>query len=269
MKIRPFAICGFCLLWFGVASAHAHGESAEGEPCFNASKEIEELIRKDQRAASFSIQIASLPSLQEALVSLQSSTSTSKAPEVLQVQFCAATLSMFQVRDGHVITTTVLVDRELPTWLIGLAPNGKEFPLAGFTNPSAGFNELMDAVGLHVTNADVAADVFDLYLRLTGHEALRGSVVGDEMQLQSKGLEDFRLRYSLPRARSKYERWWTGISPAVKNSLRRPHVAVEQNGFRVSYFRYSEGRILQEVVAFGNDGTIKAAESKPIYSQGG
>jgi hypothetical protein len=203
--------------------------------------------------------------LQEALISLQVRASSAKAPAVQQMQFCEITTSMFHISEGHVTGTTVVVDREPPTWLIGLAPDGKKFLLAGFADPLKGFNGLIEAVGLQVRNADLASEVFDFYLQLTGREALRESIIVDEMQLQSESLRDFRMRYSSRQARSIYAKWWSGITSTVKKRLRRPTVAVEQNGFKVSYFRYSHGRVLQESVNVSKQGAVTTRTSKSLY----
>jgi hypothetical protein len=266
MTIRPFVIAVFCVLWFRVGSIRAQSGVPEPQSCFSASRKIEALVRAGREPKDLSLQIVPLPRLQDALVSLEVSAASPKQPTVIQVQFCEVVVSTFQVQDGILIGTTVSVDRDLPTWIVGLAPGGKTFSLSGFTDSILEFNKLTDTIGLQVTNTDLASEVFDFYLKLIDSPALRESIVVDEMQLQCKALEDFRLRHSLPKARSEYARWWANISLAVRNELHRPSVTAEQNGFQIAYFRYFGGQVLREVVHIGKNGTVKVAGSKAIYA---
>lgn len=266
--MRPMCLLSaiFSLICSAFCSAQpAHNGGAEEQRCVNASSEIQVIVQREQAAKGFSLQTSSVPSLAEALISLQVDASSGPTPALRQMQFCEITPSMFHIRDGRVIETTIAVDRDFPTWLVGLAPSGETFLLSGFSDPLNGFNDLIKAIGLQVS-ADLVAGVFDFYLRLTGGESLRKSITVDEMQLQSEGLEDFRFRYSLPKAHSTYVKWWNGITPAIKKQLHRPEVTAGKDGFKVNYFRYSQGQLLQEFVIISKRGAVTVGPTKVLYA---
>lgn len=265
MRVSVFTIALFWACWQAYA-LQMYQAPAESVSCSSAEKEIKATVAKEREAEGFSLLIAPVPSLQEALIALQVSASSAQEPAVQAVNFCEVTTSTFHLTNGHVTGSTVAVDREPPRWLIGLAPDGKKFLLAGFPDVEKDFNELIETVGLQVANADIVRDLFDFYLRLTGGEVLRASIVVDDMQLQSLALEDFRLRYSLPKARSLYAKWWGGIGLGLKRKLHRPEVTVQQNGFKVSYFEYHDAQILQQSVAVSNRGAVTRGTNNPLYA---
>ena len=253
-----------------MAPGLAGGETQDGgsivmEPCHKEERQIEGLIRSDQLAEGFSLQVASVPALTEAVISLQVSSSSEQAPEVLQLTFCEVKPSVFRITDGRVTATTVVVDRDPPRWLVGVSPGPTLFKLAGFPDSLAGFNKLILSLNVNIKDQDVALEVFDCFLRLTGAEMLRESVVVDEMQLQGKALADFRQRYSSSQARPRFTKWWDGINPSIKRQLKRPSAKSELNGFSVSYFRYSQGDLFREVVEVNKNGTLSVLGCKVVY----
>ncbi|HET6843538.1 MAG TPA: hypothetical protein VFK06_17935 [Candidatus Angelobacter sp.] len=237
-----------------------------GASCIIVPKDVEALIHDDLHAQNASLQVTPLPALRQAFTALQVSASSVYPAAVRQIEFCEITVSMFDVRDGHVAGTTLFVDRDPPKWLMGIAPDGRTFLLAGFSDPEKGFNELIGAVGLQVKSPDLASDVADFYLRMTGGEDLRESVVVDEMQLQSAALMDFRNRYSLAQARTLYARWWAGISPALKKALHRPKTTAENSEFETQFFRYQYGQVLEETIAISRDGAVMPRATRALYT---
>jgi hypothetical protein len=237
-----------------------------GTSCINMPKDVEAIIHKNLDAQTASLQVTPLPALRETFIALQVSASSVYPTLVRQIEFCEITVSMFDVRDGHVAGTTLFVDRDPPKWLMGIAPDGRTFQLAGFSDPEKGFNELIGVVGLQVKSPDLASDVVDFYLRVTGGEDFRESVVVDEMQLQSAALTDFRKRYSLAQARTLYSRWWTGMSPALIKTLHRPKTTAEKNEFETQFFRYQRGQVLEETVVISRDGAVMPRAIRTLYS---
>ncbi len=237
-----------------------------GASCINASKDVLAIVHKDLDAKSASLQVTSLPALRQAFTALQVSASSVYPTAVRQIEFCEITVSLFDVRDGQVAGTTLFVDRDPPKWLMGVAPDGNTFMLSGFSDPEKGFNELIGAAGLEVRSPDLASEVVDFYLRVTGGEDLRESVVVDDMQLQSAALTDFRKRYPLAQARTLYARWWTGMSPALKKALHRPKTTAEENEFETQFFRYQYGQVLEETVTISRHGAVMPRATRALYS---
>ena len=237
-----------------------------GASCIDASKNVEVIVHKDLDTKSASLQVTPLPALRQAFTALQVSASSVYPTAVRQIEFCEVTVSPFDVRDGHVAGTTLFVDRDPPKWLLGVAPDGRTFQLAGFSDPEEGFNELIGAAGLEIKSPDLASDVVDLYLRVTGGEDLRESVVVDDLQLQSAALTDFRRRYPLAQARTLYARWWAGISPALKKALHRPKTTAEENEFETQFFRYQYGQVLEETVTVSRHGAVMPRATRALYS---
>ena len=262
MKLLSLAPLLFALyLQAGLSQAVENTDAS----CANMPKNLEAIIHNDLHADNASLQVTPLPALRQAFTALQVSASSVYPAAVRQIEFCEITVSMFDVRDGHVAGTTLFVDRDPPKWLVGVAPDGRTFLLAGFSDPEKGFNELIGAVGLQVKSPDLASDVADCYLRMTGGEELRESVVVDEMQLQIAALTDFRKRYSLAQARTLYSSWWTGISPVLKKALHRPKTTAEENEFETQFFRYQYGQVLEETVVISRDGAVMPRATRALY----
>jgi hypothetical protein len=262
MKLLSFAPALFAMLCLQAGPCQEN-DSARGLSCISASKEIKAVVHNDRYE---SLQITSLPVLQEAMTALQVSASSVYPTAVRQIEFCEVMVPMFDVREGQIARTTLFLDRDRPKWLIALAPERKLFLLVGFPDPEKGFNELIEAVGLHVNSASLASGILDLYLRVTGGEELSDSIIADEMQLQSKSLVDFRQRYSLSKARALYAKWWAGISPALKKILREPQATAGENGFTVNYFRYEAGEVVEETIAISPQGTVSPQATRAVYT---
>lgn len=256
MKLRCVFI--FIVVW-------AFSSNALAQKCEANDQAFKDILQQQAKVPStFTFRSTQVPSLEEGVLSLQVDVSKSSTPRVHEITVCEITPFTFQMQNGVVTGTAVELDTD-SAWLIGLGEDNKQFLLAGFADSLNGFNALINSLHIKVDNEDTARSVLDLYFRLAAGQAFRESVVVDEMQLQSLGLNDFRLRYSLPKAQVAYRRWWAGIGPKVKRQLQKPNVLRKQTGFEATYIRYAKGQIIRDSVTITSDGSVAIGPSKVLY----
>lgn len=247
-----------------LASLLAWSLGSTAQTCEANQEQLKAMIQKEAKLPSdFSVRAAEMPRLEAAVLSIQVDIAQSQHPRVVEVTVCEVNPFPFVLKKGSITSTSVEIDSE-SVWLIGLGPTDERFLLAGFSDPRPDFNALVRRLGLTIGNAEAARGLFDLYLKLAAGHEFREDIIVDDLQPQSMGLTDFRLHYSLPKARILYAKWWSSIKPAIKNALRRPEVARRSDGFKVTYFRYFQGRILQETITIAADGTVTLDGSKTI-----
>jgi hypothetical protein len=158
-------------------------------------------------------------------------------------------------------------------WLIGFGPTNSQYLLAGFDDPVRGFNNLIRDLNVGTVTQDTVRDVFDLFLKTAFGNQFRTSLVADEMHLQALAVEDFRLRFASTRRKSEFDKWWMRLPRALKKSLSVPRVSSDAGGFKIDYFQYHLGRVLQETVFVRSNGTVVLGNTvvrypKPLTKNG-
>jgi hypothetical protein len=211
------------------------------------------------------LQAIPLPTLRDDLITLTTERSNPAEMEVPQFTFYKVTSSIYQQKDGKVVSETVELDRD-SEWIVAIdSHNDKTYLLEGFAYPIADFNRLAEYLHLQVADTGDALGVFDLFLKLARGQQFRSQVVGDEMKLESVALEDFRLRFSPATRRAAFNSWWTSVSTATKNGLRPPAAGPTKNGFEVRYSFYLRGNLSSRSLTISRNGTVSEHNLSPSF----
>lgn len=239
--------------------------ACSAQRCTEDDETLQATIRREAKLPEeFTLRGAERPDLEEKALALQKDAANPKPSPIQEIRFCHFAPFLYQLENGKIVTTTVLADSEL-SWLVGLDSRDEQYLLAGFPDPLNGFNALIKALNLNIESADTARDVFDLYLTMVWGQKAREFIIVDDMQLQSLALSDFRMRYSLPKARAMYLKWWRSMTPEIRKRLHKPEVVATEGGFTVKYVRYHQGQILPESILIDKDGTVTVGAHNKFY----
>jgi hypothetical protein len=123
---------------------------------------------------------------------------------------------------------------------------------------------MMHDLGIQGRTTEDALSVFDVFVRLAHSPDFFDSVVDDVMQLQSKALEDFRLRFPKSRRIGAYENWWRGVRGRQRIRISPPIARANTSGLEVIYYRYSEGVVTKESILVSAEGAVTSVPGKVL-----
>ena len=240
----------------------------------------QELCAEDTREASIAravqkqsnsqlpLQVTQLPHLTDTVITLETrNLAHTIGAEVDVLCFYKVEPASYQLKDNKIVGQTVQLDN-YSEWLVVLAlGSGAIYTLEGSVNPTAEFNRLVKDLRLRVTDSDTALSIFNFFHVVTGKREWRPQVVGDEMQLESIALEDFRLRYPANERKVAFRHWWNGVSATIRTLLAPPKASPVKDHFEVQYFGYSEGSVSIRNVIINVDGTVAEGESKVLLGK--
>lgn len=209
--------------------------------------------------------VVQLQNARERILSLQQENHGESA-ELKTVRFYEVRPAIYEVVDGRLASTTVQLDSE-SIWIVSLDGNRNTYKLAGFSNAVSDFNRMMHDLAIKVRTTEDALSVFDVFARLAHGPEFFDSVVGDVMQLQSKALEDFRLRFPNSRRIAAYENWWRGVQRRQRIRISPPIARANTLGFEVIYYRYAEGVVKEESVLVSPAGAVTTVPGKVLIGK--
>jgi len=154
-------------------------------------------------------------------------------------------------------------------WVVAVDCRSQQvYALEGSPDALAEFNSLIKQVGVRVTSAEIATDVFSFFSKVVYGQRFQSQIIRDEMHLESLALQDFGLGVPTERKRRSFERWWKGVSAATRKDLTRPQAVRSEDGFAVQYFHYSRGNIYRAGVIVKADGTVVEGKSVLLTRRG-
>lgn len=247
------------VLFLFVASFSGIASKAISQEC-NPPEVIEAVRAVKSQSTQTPLNVAQLPNARERILSLQQE-NHGESTELKTVRFYEVRPAIYEVVDGRLVSTTVQLDSE-SVWIVGLDGNRNTYKLAGFPNSVSDFNRLMHDLAIHVRTTEDALSVFDVFLRLAHPPDFLDSVVGDLMHLQSRALEDFRLRFPKRSRSAAYENWWRGVR-RQKIGISPPAARAKASGFELIYYRYAEG-VAKESVLVSAEGAVTIVPLKKV-----
>lgn len=255
-----------CAIAFSISLSCAAG-NCQGDTCFD-EKAIADAIRTVRVQGNFegALQASTDPTLTDDVVYLkQLESPIILGASVPVVSFYRVTPAHYELQGNKVVSQTVEVDtyRE---WLVAIdRHNDFTVILEGSSNPIAGFNKLVKDLRLLVNNTDAAVEVFDFFLKVAFGQRFRAQVLSDDIQLESIALEDFRSRLAASERRGAFETWWRNMNSDIKKALRPPKALAINGGYEIEYYVYDQGKVSDELLRMGTDGTVSKGESKVVY----
>jgi hypothetical protein len=259
MAVALFSILCVC----AVNSGSALGQNV----C--ESEEVKELVKRNTYLSSGKIPllVTPLPKVKEDFLGIMLDQAESESRKIKPINFYEVMPAIYEIQNGVVVSEAVELDNENAAWIVAVGSNKSLYLLAGFPNPLSGFNQLTKDLGIKANSPDAALDIFDLFLKTARGQRFRSVVVADKMKLQSVALEDFRLRYPAVRRQEVFDRWWKGIPLNFKERLTFPKVQSEDDGFKITYYRYDRGRIREESLFIDTQGAVQEGASKVLYPE--
>ena len=249
------------LIWFSSSVVRAQAPVSVDE--------IERTVRQSlpqKPAPSGPFVVAPVPKLKEDFIGIQLSSLSFQPRRVSVIEVYEIRPGLYLMDGDRVVAETLNLGED-PHWLIAFGPDKSKYLLAGFEDPLVGFNKLIKDLDIGTVTKDSALNVFDLFLKTVHGYQFRASLIADEMHLQSLALQDFRLRYPTAKRKSEYNSWWARMPVSLKRALSAPKLSTDRNGFRISYFRYDTGRILQETVLVSPKGVVMLGTSVKRYPE--
>lgn len=260
---KRMALALLIVFFLGSNSASSFGQNI----C--ESEEIKEAVRRNAHLSSavkIPLLVTALPKLKEDLIRIMIEEIGNESRKVQHIEFCEVMPAIYDIQNGIIVSETVELDND-SAWIVATGLNRSTYLLAGFSSPHSSFNQLTKDLGIKVDNPETALEIFDLFLKTARGQQFRFAVVADKMKLQSIALEDFRLRYPIAKRQAAFDRWWKGVPLNLKERLISPKVRSEDNGFRITYYRYSKGSVLEESVFISNQAVVHDGASKVLYSE--
>jgi len=172
----------------------------------------------------------------------------------------------YEVSDGKVTGEGIEVggDAGAVGSLVALAvPTGNIFDLWRFKDSGSSFSRLIDYLGIKVEDRLDALFVLDDYFVFAnGLRTPSDEIVWNDFDLRIKALRYFRSEKP-KKAYREFLRWWNNVSPEWRK-IREPETAIVKDGFLITLFRFSEGRVYKEQWKVSSTGAVTRVSSKSL-----